>query len=119
MKFASPSWKRRSQCLVTMRKSRLGAAKDPIDGFRGQAVKGGDRKLKVIFAGVLNLVMADTAERLHEHHDCRNASAGDFGGIVEGPRGHSIGGTGNLTDGLLTKIEKIGVKGDRFYVPEP
>ena len=94
-------------------------AQDPVDGFRGQVVKCGDRKLEVVFAGVLKLVMADTAERLHEHHDRRNASAGDFGGIVEGPRGHSIRSAGNLTNGLVTQLEKIGVKGNRFDVPQP
>jgi hypothetical protein len=60
------------------------ATQNPVDGFRGQAVKCGDRKLEVVFAGILKLVMADTAETLHEHHNRRNASAGDFGGIVEG-----------------------------------
>ena len=89
------------------------ATQDPVDGFRGQAVQCCDRKFEVVFAGVLNLVMADTAERLYEHHDRRNASAGDFGGIVEGPRGHLVRSAANLTNGLLTQVEKIGVKGNR------
>jgi hypothetical protein len=64
------------------------ATQDPVDGFRGQSVKCGDGKLEVVFAGILKLVMADTAETLH--------------GIVEGPRGHLVRSAANLTNGMLT-----------------
>jgi hypothetical protein len=61
------------------------AIQDPVDGVRSQPVECDYRKLEVVFAAVLKLVMADTAERLHEHHYRRDASAGDFGGIMESP----------------------------------
>jgi hypothetical protein len=55
----------------------------PREGFGGEAVVGGDGEVEMVFAGVFDLVVADAAQGLDEHHYRGDAGAGDFGGVVE------------------------------------
>ena len=90
----------------------------PGDGFGGEAVEGEDGKLEVVFAGVFDFVVADATEGLHEEHDRGNAGPRDLGGVVERAGGHAMGSAGNFLDGLVTEVEKVGMKGDGFDAPE-
>ena len=64
-----------------------GLGAEPGEGFAGEAVEGGDGEVEVLLAGVFDLVVADAAQRLHEHHHGGDAGAGDFRGVMQRARG--------------------------------
>jgi hypothetical protein len=58
----------------------------------------------MLFFCVLDLVVADAVQALHEHHDGRNAGARDFGSVVEGAGRKAMRyGTGLGDDALGAK----------------
>src|ERR1700689_3886607 len=83
--FTSDPWKTRSvfpddgSC-----RERVAYLGQVSDALAGQAVKRGDRHFQMLFARVLNFIVADAAHRLHEHHHGRNSRAGHFRGAVQG-----------------------------------
>ena len=67
---------------------------------------------------VFDLIMADSAQGLHEHHNRRNSGPRDFGGVVQRPGGHSMTDSGRLTNSFLTQIERARVKRHGLDVPD-
>ncbi|MEY2498758.1 MAG: hypothetical protein QOD12_2314 [Verrucomicrobiota bacterium] len=53
---------------------------DPMYRFIGKFVEGSDRQLEMLFFRVLDLVVANAVEALHEHRDGGDARARHFGG---------------------------------------
>ena len=63
---------------------------DPVSCLCRQSIQRGDGEFEMLFAGVFDLVVADAAERLHEHHHRGDAGAGDFGGVVQRAGGQAV-----------------------------
>ena len=71
------------------------------DRFGSQAIEGGHGHLQMFFARILNLIVADAAKRLHEHHYGRDTGARDFRGVMQWTGGHAVRGWGDLADRLI------------------
>jgi hypothetical protein len=72
-------------------------------------VEGDDGLFEMLFFRVLDLVVADAVEALDEHHDGRDAEAGDFGGVMERAGGKAMGdGAGLETASSRKAMSKRG-----------
>ena len=62
--------------------------------------------------------MTDAVEALDEHHDGRDAGAGDFGGIVEWAGGEAMWLGADFGNRFVAESDEIVVKKDRLDLPE-
>ncbi len=58
--------------------------RDPRHYFIGQTIHRGDTEFEMFLFRILDLVMTDPVQTLHEHHHRGNAHAGHFSGIMQG-----------------------------------
>ena len=89
-----------------------GGALDPPEGFIGESVESGHGHGEMFFFRVLDFVVADALERLDEHHDGRDAGAGDFGGVVEGAGGEAMRDGAGFGNRFIAEGNEIVVEED-------
>ena len=90
--------------------SPAGAGPGPPNRFVCKLIEGGNSEGEMLFLRVLDLVVADAVEALHEHHDGGDAEAGDFGGVVEGAGGETMRFGAGLGDGFVAEGDEVGVE---------
>ena len=73
---------------------------------------------EMTFGSVFDLVVADAAQGLNEHHDGGDAGAGDLGGVVERAGGKADKRAGDLFDRLLAEADEVGVERDGLDRPD-
>ncbi len=87
---------------------------DPGERFIGELIERGDRHFEVLFARVLDLVVADAMEALHKHHDRRHAGACDFRGIVQRSRRQAVRPRSGFCDRFIGECDQLIVEWNRL-----
>src|SRR4051794_29798579 len=95
-----------------------GAGVDPPNCFVREVVESGYRQFEVLLFGVFDFVVGDAVETLDEHHDGGDACAGDFGGVVERPRGEAMWFGAGFGNGFVAEGDEVVVEEDRLDLPE-
>src|SRR4051812_38177393 len=94
------------------------AGLDPPESFVGEFVEGGYGHRKMLFFRVLDFIVGDAVEGLNEHHDGRDAGAGDGGGVVEGAGREAMRSRACVGDGSVAEGDEVIVEEDRLDLPE-
>ena len=68
---------------------------------------------------VLDLVVADPVQALHEHHDRRHAGARHFGCIVQRAGGQTMRSAADLANRFVATIDQLLIERPRLDLPEP
>src|SRR5690606_9288405 len=91
---------------------------DPTHGLLRQRVKSYYRLLEVLLFGVLDLVVRDAMQALHEQHHRRYAGPCDFGCIVQRSAREFMTDTGGLYHGLLGELQQVRVERHGVDAPQ-
>ncbi len=81
---------------------------NPVDRPARQFIQCLDAHLDVFFERVLDPVVADAAQGLHEQHHGRHACPGDLGGVVEGAAGEAVRAGREVQDARLGRVISSG-----------
>src|SRR5690606_27585792 len=96
--------------------SRPGA--QPPHRLLGELVEGHHRHLEVLLLGVLDLVVRDAVEALHEEHHRRHARARDLRGVVQRTARQAVRHARGLPHGLVGQLDQLGVERHRVDAPQ-
>ena len=69
--------------------------------------------------GVLDLIVTNAVQALHEHHHRRHAHPGHLGRVVERPGGESVRGATGLANRRVTEVDELRMERLRGDPPEP
>ena len=91
---------------------------NPLHRLLRQFVERGHAKFQVFFLRVLDLVVADAVQALHEHHHGRHAGARDFGGVVQRAARQAMRFAAGFADGVVAQRDEFVVERARVDLPE-
>ena len=91
---------------------------DPLHRLRGQPVERLHRPLEMLLFRVLDLVVTDPVQTLHEHHHRRHTGARHFRGVVQRAGRQAMRLSADLANRFIAKFDQLVVERHRLDLPE-